>query len=41
MELLGALDSKPNLAILDLSANGILGPDHTRYTSLALLCKVT
>jgi len=40
MALLTALEDKATLAILDLSANGLLGPDGMRYTALSHLTKV-
>ena len=37
--LVESMRDKANLACIDLSANGILGPEGTRLPSLALLCK--
>ena len=37
--LIDACKGKRNLAILDLSANGILGPEGNRMPSMAHLCK--
>lgn len=37
--LIDACKGKKNLAILDLSANGILGPEGNRMPSMAYLCK--
>jgi hypothetical protein len=39
--VLRALEDKATLAILDLGANGLLGPDGTRYTGLSHLAKAS
>lgn len=39
-KIFDSLIHKQNMAILDVSANGILGPDGNRLKSIAHLCKV-